>query len=142
MNILLFVYGTLKMGFSRNYALNGQIYLGTAKTKPEYSMYALNGYPALVDQRMAEKNKLQVSTSVFGEIWEVDEETITKIDKIEGTDIDLFERKAINIDEFTLSRLPLDKSVWRSIEDKIALSYIYKQNIYGAAICGSFWHKR
>jgi gamma-glutamylcyclotransferase (GGCT)/AIG2-like uncharacterized protein YtfP len=122
--------------------LNGQIYLGTAKTKPEYSMYALNGYPALVDQRMAEKNKLQVSTSVFGEIWEVDEEAITKIDKIESTDIDLFERKAINIDEFTLSRLPLDKSVWRSIEDKIALSYIYKQNIYGAAICGSFWHKR
>ena len=142
MSVLLFVYGTLKIGFTRNYALHGQTYLGTAKTKPEYSMHATGGYPALINKKLAEQNNIKADKSVYGEIWEVDDDCLVRLDKIEGVEVTLFERSTINIEEFTLSRLPIDKTVWNDVQENRAHAYLYKQPINGAACCGSFWHRK
>mgnify|MGYP003336220795 FL=1 len=142
MSVLLFVYGTLKQGFSRHHAVSGQRYLGTAKTKSEYCMYTLGGYPCLLNKRLAEKRGVEANTFVYGEVYEVTQECLTDLDKIEGVEFDLFERLPVEIDSFTFVRLPLSKTVWQSVENKQACAYLFKQEINGAANCGSYCHKR
>ena len=142
MSVLLFVYGTLKCGFSRNYALNGQLYLGTARTTPEYGMYTTGGYPALLNQKLAETNQVKAEDSIYGELWEVDDECIMKIDKIEGTDVNLFERLPIDITEINLTRLPLSKSAWNLVQNKKAHAYLFKQPVHGASCCGEYWSRK
>ena len=139
MSILLFFYGTLKNNFSRSLANFNQHYLGTAKTTPEYAMFALGGYPALLNKKLAVQNDVVADRSIFGEIWEIDDECVVKCDKIEGVDFDLFERSRIDIEEFTLLNLPLHKSVWQDVELKKSWAYLYKKPIRGAANCGSYW---
>jgi gamma-glutamylcyclotransferase (GGCT)/AIG2-like uncharacterized protein YtfP len=142
MSILLFVYGTLKQGFSRHHALGAERYLGTAITKSEYAMYTLGGYPCLLNKSLSEKRGVEANTHVYGEIYEVSQECLSNLDRIEGVEYDLFERLPVNIETFTFTRLPLLKSVWQDIENKQAQAYFYKQEIKGAANCGSYWHKR
>lgn len=139
MSILLFVYGTLKNNFSRSLANFKQHYLGTAKTKPEYAMFTLGGYPALLNKKLADQNNTFADRSIYGEVWEIDDECVVKCDKIEGVEYDLFERSRIEIEQFTLLHLPLEKSVWQDIESNKSWAYLYKRPIKGAANCGSFW---
>jgi gamma-glutamylaminecyclotransferase len=47
---LIFVYGTLKRGFSNHHHLDGQAFLGAARTAPGYALYALAEYPGMVRQ--------------------------------------------------------------------------------------------
>lgn len=141
-NILLFVYGTLKSGFSRNHAVREQRYLGTAKTKPEYGMYALSGYPALLNKKLAEISNVEANNSIYGEIYEINEECLENLDKIEGVDTGLFERKIIEIEQYNLFNLPLTNSCWQSIEKSQAQAYLYKRKVAGAADCGNIWTKR
>jgi len=136
---LLFVYGTLKQGFSRNQALKDQRYLGTAKTAPVYGMYAYGGFPALVDFKLAEESEVSASNSIFGEVYEVTDTCILEIDKIEGVEFNLFERKIVEIKSFTLLRLPLFQESWNHIEKNTAQAYLFRRNLKGAANCGSFW---
>jgi gamma-glutamylcyclotransferase (GGCT)/AIG2-like uncharacterized protein YtfP len=142
MSILLFVYGTLKQGFSRHQALSGQRYLGTATTKSEYAMYTLGGYPCLLNKSLCEKRGVEANTFVYGELYEVDQECLSELDRIEGVEYDLFERLPVNIESFNFTRLPLAKSVWNGVDNKQAYAYFFKQEIKGAANCGSYWHKR
>ena len=140
--MLVFVYGTLKSGFSRNHALNGQRYLGTAQTEPEYGMYAYGGFPGMVDKSQADQSQVQASSSIYGELYEVDEECVKSLDKIECVDSDLFERKPINLKELHLTRLPLFQNTFDFIEKRQAYAYIFRRSVAGCADCGSFWSRR
>ena len=142
MSVLLFVYGTLKTNFSRNHYLAKQIYIGTAKTTPEYSMYTLGGFPCLLNKKLAEKNNVPAQVSVYGELWQVDEECLVVLDKVEGVDSDLFERLPVHLEEINLCRLPTNQDVWKAIESKNASAYLFKQTVSGAANCGSFWSRK
>lgn len=133
MKHLIFVYGSLKQGQSRNRTLTGGRYLGVASTKADYKMYKLSGYPALV------KVESGTGVKVWGELWEVDPAMIPNIDSIEGVDKGLFERKKLGLNEVRLSHLPLDAEVFKAIQSCWAYTYFFVQDVGGAADCGSFW---
>ncbi|WP_221030352.1 gamma-glutamylcyclotransferase family protein [Actomonas aquatica] len=84
----VFVYGTLKQGGSNHAFLEGQTYLGDARTVPGYKLYLVADYPGMVrdpsDQR-----------GVTGELWEVDTPTLAELDRLEGIDEKLYRRDPI-----------------------------------------------
>lgn len=136
---LVFVYGTLKRGFSRNHALREERYIGIARTTPTYGMYGYGGYPALVDQPLAEASGVEAGKRIFGELYEVDDACLIELDKIEGTDRGLFERRDITLDEVTMTALPTDATVWFNLARKTAQAYFFKKTVTGAADCGPLW---
>lgn len=134
MKQLLFVYGSLKRGFSRHEVLSNQRYLGTAATVPKYSMYQYSSFPALVES--------ESGCSVIGELYEVNIECLTETDIIEGCREGVFERKAVELEEITLLALPMNQNTWSDIEKKTAQCYFFKKNPAGAANCGRFWGQK
>ncbi len=71
----LFVYGTLKKGFSNHHFLKGAKFLGKAITKHKYALYETSipyAYP------------YEKVSPIRGELYEVDTQTIRKIDLLEG----------------------------------------------------------
>jgi gamma-glutamylaminecyclotransferase len=77
-NVILFVYGTLKKGHGRNVILAGQKFLREAKTTPNYALYDLGAFPAMVKDS---KN----GVSVEGELWEIDPDFVSYLDMVEGS---------------------------------------------------------
>jgi gamma-glutamylcyclotransferase (GGCT)/AIG2-like uncharacterized protein YtfP len=139
MTRILFVYGTLKQGFPNHGHISSQRYLGVAQAAQKYAMYRYGSYPALVD----DENSLH---KIIGELYEVDESSLTHLDKVEGVDVGLFERKPITLEKTGflptfLSRMPLQQSSWDNIsaEQPVVEAYFFRRNLGGAANCGSFW---
>ena len=62
----LFVYGTLKRGFSRAAALDGQRYMGEATSASRYRMVNTGTYPGLIETGEHQ------GAAVEGELWQVD----------------------------------------------------------------------
>ena len=81
----MFVYGTLKKNFSANY-LMGDHFIKEAETVPKFTMYD-GGFPQVVRGG---------STSIKGEVWDVPEELLPRIDMYEGHPT-LFERQEIEL---------------------------------------------
>lgn len=81
----LFVYGSLKRGFSNHDFLRGQRFLGEARTIPAYRMYDYGGYPGVVP---AESGGYPLE----GELWRIDEACLANIDQLEGIDEGLYAR--------------------------------------------------
>jgi gamma-glutamylcyclotransferase (GGCT)/AIG2-like uncharacterized protein YtfP len=73
----LFVYGTLMRGGSRHQALDGQRFLGEARTRPGYALLDLGEYPGLVERR-------HCGQPVRGELYEVAAGLVPRLDEIEG----------------------------------------------------------
>ena len=73
--MLLFVYGSLLAGEMHEAQLAGARCLGDARTEPAYTLVDLGDYPALVDEG---------ATAVAGELYQVDEETLRRLDAFEG----------------------------------------------------------
>ena len=73
----VFVYGSLKRGFANDFFLRASstIFLGEAKTKPEYTLYDLGSFPGMVEGG---------HTAVIGEAYEVSSWTLGWLDKLEG----------------------------------------------------------
>jgi len=71
----LFVYGTLKRNFSNYHLLKTSQYLGTGYTKEKYAMYE-SGIPFVV--------KGEPVSHIYGELYEVDDMTLYRLDKLEG----------------------------------------------------------
>jgi len=136
---LVFVYGTLKRGFSRSSALREQRYIGIARTEPKYGMFGYGGFPALVDETLAEASGITAKTRIFGELYEVDDACMQELDKIEGTDRGLFERRDIALGEITMTTLPSDEAVWGGLTRKVAQAYFFKKKLAGAGDCGPLW---
>ncbi len=84
----LFVYGTLKRGGSNRRQLDGQRFLGEAHTPPGYTLYSLGDYPGLVPEA-------DDRHGVKGELWEVDDATVARLDEFEGVPEGLFRRESI-----------------------------------------------
>ena len=82
----VFVYGTLMKDLGNSFFLQNEVFLGYGETKPEYTLYDLGHFPAMVEEG---------ETSVKGEIYEVDPRTVEWLDKLEGVADGLYERKEI-----------------------------------------------
>ena len=73
---LVSVYGSLRKKQSNyEYYLSSSVYKGTFSTEPEYTLHSLSYYPGL---------KLNGSTSVVMEVYEVDEKTLETLNRLEG----------------------------------------------------------
>jgi gamma-glutamylcyclotransferase (GGCT)/AIG2-like uncharacterized protein YtfP len=75
----LFVYGSLKRGGRHHAELGGAAFLGEARTAPGYGLEAVGEYWALVERP-------GLSGSVSGELFEVDEPLLARLDQFEGDD--------------------------------------------------------
>lgn len=79
MKQLVFVYGSLKRGFANHGRfLAKSRFIGEAQTKPVYRMVSCGAYPALIPAKRG--------VSVRGEVFEVDDVTKIKLDRLEGVD--------------------------------------------------------
>lgn len=75
---LVFVYGSLKQGFRNHHFLTGARLIAKTSTEPAFSMYQygdFGGFPGVVAAGV---------TSVSGEVYEVDAETLAHLDRLEG----------------------------------------------------------
>ncbi len=75
-HFLLFVYGTLMRDGVRARHLEGQRFLGAARTVPRYALYDLGAYPGLVEENPG--------SAVAGELYEVETGLIALLDRVEG----------------------------------------------------------
>ena len=71
----LFVYGTLLSGERNHHHLQSSRLLGVCRTEPGYTLVSLGPYPALLEGG---------TTSVTGEVYEVDDGIVPAIDRFEG----------------------------------------------------------
>ena len=74
--IRVFAYGTLQRGEYNHRIIRGATYVGEARTAPHFTLYDLGPFPALVAAG---------STAVLGEVYELDTETLDRLDQLEGT---------------------------------------------------------
>lgn len=88
MNTLLFVYGTLKRRCSNHRQLDGQRFVGLARTPPGYRLYDLGGYPAIALEP-------EDRNGVVGEVWSVTPEALEQLDRFEGVHEGLYRREPI-----------------------------------------------
>ena len=135
MSKVLFVYGTLKQGFPNHAHISRERYLGIAATAPKYEMYRYGSYPALIDGK-------ESPLSIHGELYEVVDSQLIQLDKLEGVDVGLFERKQLELSSVSLTRLPLEQCSYDSIKALTVEAYFFKKPILGAANCGPFWGSR
>ena len=90
--ISLFIYGTLKHGHCRAPMLAGQRFLRSVLSKPIYRLLSCGTYPGLVVGGAGD------GVTIEGELWEVDRICLATLDKLEGVDIGLYERAAIEVE--------------------------------------------
>lgn len=76
----VFVYGSLKKGFSNHHLLENQIYLGNTLTKQnQFKMHHLGHYPGITTGG----NK-----HIFGEVYEIDEVCLNQLDHLENNGVE------------------------------------------------------
>lgn len=88
--IKLFVYGTLKKGHDNHHYLNGcDLIQEAVTTEPIYDLYSVKfgHYPCMVNNG---------SYHIFGEVYNVDQNTLKNIDILEGHPT-FYTRKMIDI---------------------------------------------
>lgn len=101
----VFVYGTLKKGLGNHRLLEGQTFIGKAETEPLYRLYNIGPYPCMI----AAEN----GNSIIGEVYEVDANTLIRLDRLEGVPF-LYDRANIKLKDGTtavgyLFQKPVDK---------------------------------
>lgn len=135
---LIFVYGTLKSGHSRNHALSSERYVGVARTVDDYAMYSLSGFPGMVkvDRTVASGKK------IYGELYEVSDQCLERIDVIEGVSHGMYVREFVDLDEVHMVALPLGRTSLHDLHRKRVQAYIYNRDISDCMDCGVFWHLR
>jgi gamma-glutamylaminecyclotransferase len=74
--VRIFVYGTLRRGERAHRLLAAARFAGEALTAPRYALVDLGPYPALVASG---------DQSVRGELYDVDEPTLARLDAYEGS---------------------------------------------------------
>ncbi len=75
MNYKIFVYGTLKRGYSNHRLLTGASFLCGGRTREKYALYT-SGIPFVIkDEKISQ---------IQGEIYLVDETTLANLDLLEG----------------------------------------------------------
>jgi gamma-glutamylaminecyclotransferase len=118
--VKLFVYGTLKQGFSRNQYLRDQRFDGKARTVPRYRLFDCGSYPGLVPAPIGAEGR-----SIEGEIWDVDAVCLTILDKVEAVGEGLYRRERVELET------PFDAM---TVE-----TYYFNQSTDGLCDCGDRW---
>lgn len=95
----LFIYGTLKRGYCNNHILKeyNAKWLGKATTCPGYILIDLGCFPGLIrpTRKVSRKANSKIGgNKVFGEVWEVDDECLKRLDQFESG---LYERGPIEL---------------------------------------------
>jgi len=109
----IFVYGTLKRGHGNHHYLAGQRFVSEACTLPLYRLHDMGGYPGMIrDDR---------GVAVEGEVWEVDEDCLTRLDLLEDIDGGEYERVSIKL------------------EGECVEGYIYLRSVEGRRDAGACW---
>ncbi|MEZ6058033.1 MAG: gamma-glutamylcyclotransferase family protein [Planctomycetaceae bacterium] len=143
---LIFVYGTLMRGECRHPPLAEQTFVANALTTPQYLLYNCGSYPALVDpcaptsQALHDRRERpdeahgQVAgevpspQSIAGELYEVDDLTLQRLDEIEEVDAGLYLRQRVFL-------LP----PWNEVT---AEAWFYNQPTTHLPLCGNDWRLR
>ncbi len=88
--MLVFTYGTLKKGFRNHYLLEDSKYIGDAVTKNKYGLFpsVCGGFPFAI--------KSYSDTEIFGELYDINKETLEKLDYLEGYP-DLYIREEVEV---------------------------------------------
>lgn len=71
----LFVYGSLKRNYWNNSILSNGKYHGKAQTLPVFTLLRYSSFPAVIPDG---------NTAIKGEIWEIDDATLSYCDYLEG----------------------------------------------------------
>ena len=86
--IKVFVYGSLKRGYWNNTLLRDSKFLHNATTvDSKFDMYDLGSFPAVV----------RGVSKIYGEVYSIDEETLSKLDALEGNG-SFYNREEILVD--------------------------------------------
>lgn len=115
---LIFVYGTLKRGGSNHHFLADQVFVGAARTAPGFRLHDLGGYPGMVPHAGDRDG-------VAGEIWEVDDACLRRLDGLEGLAEGLYRR----------ARVPL----LPPFADRGSEGYLYARSVAGHRDIGGTW---
>jgi gamma-glutamylcyclotransferase (GGCT)/AIG2-like uncharacterized protein YtfP len=113
----LFVYGTLKRGQVRHGFLVGQRFVSIAATRPDYRLFNVGEYPAMVSRAPG--------LSIEGELWEIDDACMRTLDRVEGSDAGVYVREPVEL-------LP-------PFDGLSAMTYLYRQPVDGLPDCGTRW---
>jgi gamma-glutamylcyclotransferase (GGCT)/AIG2-like uncharacterized protein YtfP len=117
MKYYAFVYGTLKKGYRNNILLSQSVFVQEATTKPKYKIYDCGMYPCMI--------KDDKGNSITGEIYEIDETTLARLDRLEGVPY-LYQRDEIQLENF----------------DKPTLAYFYQDTVEDFIDCGTTWPRK
>lgn len=118
--MLLFLYGTLKHGGANHRHMDGQKFVAHAATAPRYRLYDLGGYPGMVSVK-----PMDTGLSIQGEIWDVDEAALARLDELEDIEGGEYAREVIPM-LAPHDQLPVE-------------GYRYLRPIIGRRNLGSFW---
>lgn len=113
----VFVYGTLKRGFSLHHHLAPFVFLGTAETATRYRLYALGWYPGMVE--------VEDGHAIKGEVWDVDADGMQLLDKIEEVESGLYERRRVELTP--------------PFHNDQVVTYIFLGDVANSAECGDCW---
>lgn len=83
----VFVYGTLKKGYANHHLVRDSLYMGEFSTNEKWGLLDLGAFPAMVRGPL----------SVKGEAYGVDEDTLRRLDSLEGVEHGLYNRRRINV---------------------------------------------
>lgn len=118
----IFVYGTLKRGFSNSHYLQGQRFLGECRTAPRYRMVDAGGYPG-----MYEVGPDESGVAVAGEVWEVDADCRRELDLLEDVAVGLYELAEVHLDG--------------PFREPGVKTYLYRWSILGRPDAGDDWRE-
>jgi gamma-glutamylcyclotransferase (GGCT)/AIG2-like uncharacterized protein YtfP len=85
----VFVYGTLKRGIHNHRLLEKSQFIGEAFTVEKFRMYNV-GFPIIHESDHPD------AKSVFGEVYDVDDETLARLDSLEAEG-KMYDRKAVTV---------------------------------------------
>jgi len=114
----VFVYGTLKKNYRNNILLAHSRLVGNSTTKPLYRLYDCGMYPCLVKAK-------EDGRSIRGEVWEVDDKTMLRLDQLEGVPW-LYQRGEIELTSFPYP----------------VIAYFYQEDVSDFADCGNEWPRK
>jgi gamma-glutamylcyclotransferase (GGCT)/AIG2-like uncharacterized protein YtfP len=84
---LLFVYGSLKRGFSNHFLLAAARFVGECRTAAGYQLLVLGIYPALSEGS---------DRAIAGELYAVDARLLFELDEFEG---EAYRRRAVQLED-------------------------------------------
>lgn len=111
----VFVYGTLMQGQRAEHMLNTSVYAGKVLLQ-DYAMYHLGSYPGI---------KPAQGEQVFGELYYVDDETLSQMDEYEENG-SLYHRTPV--------------VVWQGQQQMDAQVYVYAKNVEGKPLMAVPWN--